>query len=391
MAGDFSEMQIRAMTIAPGTRESVVHSVAGGSATIYRLYDVGYEIDLARAGRLLTPQAPPAPRPRRGEAAALVTPNPPLTFELGKQTIDAGGSAVQASLSAAIFDFGVISLRVGIAAPADLTWSEYVAFAGALHGTLSGRSLCDKTLPDLLASLGPAVQRPAIASVREDYIVFRAAALCDPAGKRITPPRLSADALAALLLNENRALSPAAKRELLPHRFAYTNGDYAVLTWESAFVVEPDAEDRDVEYVLEFANAQLLELRVFDAMLDAELPLMYDRVAAARARPTNVFRRYRSLLAELQTLVADTTEIVERVENALKVTDDVYLARVYSAALRIFRGSAWRRGIDRKLEITRETYSMLNAESQATRSEVMEFAIILLILGEILLSIFGRA
>ena len=32
---------------------------------------------------------------------------------------------------------------------------------------------------------------------------------------------------------------------------------------------------------------------------------------------------------------------------------------------------------------------MLNAESQAARSEVMEFAIILLIMGEILLSLLG--
>jgi hypothetical protein len=378
------------MTTAPLTREPAVHSVAGGSATIYRLYDVGYEIDLARAGRQLTPQAPPSPRPRRVEGAALVTPNPPLVFDIGQRTTNVGGAPLQATLSAAIFDFGVISLRVRIAAHSDLTWSDYVAFAGALHGALPSRSLCDKALPNLLASLGHAVQRQAIAPVTEDYIVYRAASLCDRDGSRIIPPRLSSDALSALLLNENRTLSPAAKRELLPHRFAYTTSDYAVLTWESAFVVEPDPEDRDVEYVLEFANAQLLELRVFDAKLDAELPLMYDRVAAVRGKSTTIFRRYRSLLAELQTLVADTTEIVERVENALKVTDDVYLARVYSAALKIFRGSAWRRGIDRKLEITRDTYSMLNAESQATRSEVMEFAILLLILGEILLSIFGR-
>jgi hypothetical protein len=49
-----------------------------------------------------------------------------------------------------------------------------------------------------------------------------------------------------------------------------------------------------------------------------------------------------------------------------------------------------RRGIDRKLGILRDTYSMLNAESPAARGEVMELAILLLILGEILLMIFGR-
>jgi hypothetical protein len=309
--------------------------------------------------------------------------------ELGSRPVTLAGASAQGRLSAAIFDFGVISLRVHLDAPGQ-SWADYVDFANALHAEPPFRSLFDTTLQDLLGTLSPAIQRQAIASVTEDYIVFRVTALCDGSGEWITPPRLSGDALAALLLNENRELSPAAKRELLPHRFAYTTRDFAALTWEGALVVEPDPADRDVEYVLEFANAQLLEFRVFDAMLDAELPRMYDRVAAVRRRPTTLFRRYRSLLAGLQTLVADTTEIVERAENALKVTDDVYLARVYSAALKIFRGSAWRRGIDRKLEITRDTYAMLNAESQAARGEVMELAIILLIVGEILLSLFGR-
>ena len=77
---------------------------------------------------------------------------------------------------------------------------------------------------------------------------------------------------------------------------------------------------------------------------------------------------------------------MERVENALKVTDDVYLARVYSAALELFRGRAWRAGIDRKLAILRETYTMLNSEAQALRSETLEIAIVVLIVGELVMA-----
>jgi uncharacterized Rmd1/YagE family protein len=90
----------------------------------------------------------------------------------------------------------------------------------------------------------------------------------------------------------------------------------------------------------------------------------------------------------LQAQVADSTELVERVENALKVTDDVYLARVYSAALELFRGRAWRAGIDRKLAILRDTYAMLNDEAQAARSETLEFAIVGLIVLELLLALW---
>ena len=110
-----------------------------------------------------------------------------------------------------------------------------------------------------------------------------------------------------------------------------------MLTWESALVVDRGPNETDVEYIVEFANAQLLELRYYDAALDAELPSLYDRIESARAARRRPLRRpYSQVLGAMQTLVAATTEVVERAENALKVTDDVYLARVYSAALDVF-------------------------------------------------------
>jgi hypothetical protein len=191
-----------------------------------------------------------------------------------------------------------------------------------------------------------------------------------------------------LLLNESRPLSADARRELLPHRFSYYGDDLAIVTWDSALVVEPGDQDTDLQYILEFANAQLLELRYYDALLDAELPKLYDDIEAARARHA-VFpgRRFAALLQRLQAQVADSTELVERVENALKVTDDVYLARVYSAALELFRGRTWRAGIDRKLAILRDTYAMLNGEAQAARSETLEIAIVLLIVLEVIMGL----
>jgi len=81
---------------------------------------------------------------------------------------------------------------------------------------------------------------------------------------------------------------------------------------------------------------------------------------------------------------------VERSENALKMTDDVFLARIYAAALEIFRGRTWRQGIDGKLAIIRDAYSMLNAESQARRAEILEVIVVLLIALEIVLAFWHR-
>ncbi len=358
-----------------------------GEAILYRLHDVGYEIDLDRVFDLLGASAPERPRPVRGEALAIQIPNPPVTVGLGVESAVVAGVAREVELSACIFDFGVVSLRARLAAPTDLPWREFGEFGLAVAASLQWRELFDRSRQRLLKLIGAAVERPGEAPVSEDYVVFRVSNLTDSAGARLAADALRDEDVARLLVGERRALSAAARKELLSQRFTYFEDDLAVLTWNAALVVEPVAEDNDVQYVLEFANAQLLELRHFDAVLDGELPRIYDHIAEARHGFPGVGRRYGRLLGEMQARVMDSTELVERVENSLKVTDDVFLARIYAAALEIFRGRTWRSGIDRKLAIVRDAYAMLNAESQARRAEALETVIVLLIAIEIVLAL----
>ena len=355
---------------------------------MYRLYDVGYTIALDRAATLLGDLGQGRVLPKRGEARAIEIRNPPLFAALGTREMRVSGVTYPALLTAHLFDFGVCSLRLQIQAKEGLTWSEFSAFGGAVGGLELASAQFDSELRALLDRIGPAIERQAVAPLTEDFVVFRIDHLASGGDTRPVSEQLNNEALAPLLFGEHRPLAPATLRELMPHRFSYYDDDLTVLTWENALVVEPRELDLDVEFVLEFANAQLLELRLYDLQLGAELPALYDRVDALRARrPLRLSRAFREVLAGLQTHVADVTETVERVENALKVTNDVYLARVYAAALELFREQAWRNGIERKLTILRETYSMLNGEALAARAELLELSIVVLIVAELLLSV----
>jgi hypothetical protein len=207
----------------------------------------------------------------------------------------------------------------------------------------------------------------------------------------VDPRGLEDRQLAELLLPEGAALDSRTLGSLLAHRSSYTTADLTVLGWDAALVVEPDPADSDVEQLLEFANAQLLELRIYDTRLDGRLREMSARIAAARRPAAGALTgSYRSLLIDLLTVVADTVELVERAENALKVTDDVYLGRIYTDAMRLFRADVWRADIARKLETLRATYTMLHDETHTARAHLLEIAIVLLFVLDIALALWQK-
>jgi hypothetical protein len=358
-----------------------------GRAVAYRLVDVGYGIDLDKAAALLGDTGRERVRPSRAHAELIEIRNPPVLARLGARAVEVAGRSMELEASAHLFDFGVVSVRLRAMAPDNATWSEFVEFGRSFDNSDAVATAVEEVVESLVATINAAIDRPARSNIVEDYTIFRIDRAATADGGAVPPSVFDTTDLVRLLSAERKPLSAEAEAELLARRFSYFADDLVVLTWDSALVVEPDRSDHDVEFVIEFANAQLLELRVYDALLDAELPMVYDRIAERRRRPLPT-RRYRPLLAEVQTRVADITEIVERADNGFKVVNDVYLARVYLAALEVFRDQAWRRGIDRKLGIFRDTYSMLNAEAQATRGELLEVMIILLFVADIIISFF---
>src|SRR3954454_18342533 len=154
-------------------------SLVGAAVVLYRLFDVGYEIDLGHAATLLAPAGAGRSRPRRGDAAAIVMPRPPVRLEL------------EGGVTASLYDFGVVSLRLQCGPPRDLSWAEFVAQATQQQAAPEPRVTLDRALAALLQRLGGAVSRPAVATVTEEYFVFRARGVRDAGGARVDPDRVS--------------------------------------------------------------------------------------------------------------------------------------------------------------------------------------------------------
>ncbi|RDI96941.1 hypothetical protein DVT68_19665 [Dyella solisilvae] len=354
-----------------------------------RLVDIADSIDLtavealwarhartmAARGRLVT--APPK---------AMSFGVPPVELTLAPLTIELDGQPLQASVVVRLYEFGVAAFSISVPAN-DLSWP---AFSGRVNAVDAALGIASETrtwndlIQQIMELMRPALRRPSLEPLHEDYLLGLVHALEGVSSTANLHDELD---LVPLLAGESRALSEQARQELLRQRFTYYTDDLVVLTWDRAFIMEP-GDDSDVVDILEVANAQLLEMRYYDELLDAELPRMYDLVEATHnvANPLAA-RRYADLARHLYTLVAEVTEVTEKVDNALQVTEDVYLARVYASALELFRVPHVSKAVDRKLSIIRDSYAALYEEASSKRGELLELAIIILIVVEIVFAV----
>ena len=363
--------------------------VVAADVIVYRLFDFAYAIDLVRAESIWQAQTGGGSARKRLNATspkAVSYDVPPVVLALEPLRLVLPDGEVTATATARLYDFGVLTLALSVTA-SGLSWtafSDRLNFVNDAVGLESSHPVWTRLTAQLREVLAPALTRPAVSVLEEDYIVGVVRAFDRP----ITGAALLGEVdLVPLLSGEQAALSDGARADLLRKRFSYYTDDLAVLTWDRAFIYEPRG-DSDVLDVLEVANAQLLEMRFYDELLDDELPRMYDLVETThRIGGLLNSRRFASLARRLYTLVAEVTELTEKVDNALQVTEDVYLARIYTAALELFRVRVVSAAVDRKLSIIRDTYAALYDEASGGRAAAMELAIVLLILVEIVLAL----
>ena len=354
------------------------------------LVDIADAIDLANVEALWAQQSRPASIRSKLSSTppkAVTFGVPPVLLRLDELELSLLGQTMRAYVTVRLYDFGAaaFSVHVPVTSCSWTSFSQLTHAVDALLGPAADSPVWAQLLDHVRAVLMSALMRPSPASLHEDYLLSLVHSFEDPIPVSSMHERID---LVPLLSGEQRPLSEQSRKDLLQQRFSYYADDLVVLTWDRAFIYEPRG-DSDVVDILEVANAQLLEMRFYDELLDAELPRMYDMVEAAHhAGNPLAARNFADLARRLYTLVAEVTEITEQVDNALQVTEDVYLARVYAAALDLFRVRHVSGAVDRKLSIIRDTYAALYEEASGKRAELLELAIIVLIVVEIVIAVF---
>lgn len=344
----------------------------------YRVYDTGHEIDLAAL------EAAPAvagatarPSFSRVSPKSIWIEHPPLLVRLPPVTATFGGTSYSLTAVARVYEIGAISLCFVLEdalAPAQALLPVALSFA-AQRGL--NQAFLD-TLAVLRDVLGPELgARPLDTGFYEDYTVY----VVDRDDSALDP--------VALLAGEEIAFSAATREEVLRNTLSYAEGDRVVLAWDAALLVAPEPP-ADLVEVIEYAVVQVLELRYYDRVLTLQMQRMYDDLEAGGR--FGRFRRrrggYDALLNRLMETYAEVSEVTEGIENLIRITEDVYYARVYATALRVLRADSWRASVDRKIDVIRKNYQMLSDEVNREHGNFLEWVIIVLIALEFAFAIW---
>jgi hypothetical protein len=346
----------------------------------YRIYDIGREIDLdwlekALAQNYFTARTSFV----RVKPKSIMIEDPPLMIQMHPIRVERDGRPFEFSVVARVYDIGAISFCFIYETPdADISKLEEIAFLFA------GQEGLSEFYVQYLKTLGEII-RPHIRNFAidpdfyEDYSVY----VTDKRDDSIDP--------VALLLGEKTNIAPQMREEIIRNSLSYTTDDLAILSWDSALLCNPD-NPTDLIDLIEFANVQVLELRYYDQELAREMEKMYEDIEHAdRMSPFFRGRQYHAIMAKLMETSAEISEIIEKVENLIKVTEDVYYARVYATALKVLRSGQWSENVSRKMRVIKENYSMLSDEVRIQHSNSLEWIIIILIALEFGLAIWQTA
>lgn len=346
-----------------------------GHCYVFFAFDVGLGIDLEQCNRMIK-EAKERTRFRRNHKAPVYFDLDPAPLRITQQgyQIQQGRFQANSAVDITLYDFGAISVCYALDFSGPL--SDLVVLSEELYDNKLLSNDAKERVAQIVNEIGPFIKRPLQSTLIEDYTIYQIDRFTDPINLQ-TFWTDHAQTIAQILRSEPEHLSEEEVRDALSCRTSYSPNDEVAVDWNAALLIGGSSDD--VRAVLEFGNVDLLEMRYLDEQLDDYLEHAYETLNRSIRPHANLKR-----IAQLQV---DSAMLFEAVDNALKLTGDQYLARVYSLVSKRFHLADWDASILRKLKTLDSIYQKMSDRADAWRAELLEWIIIILIAFEIVMPI----
>jgi hypothetical protein len=358
--------------------------VLAGQIVAFYLFDAADSIDLPAIPALVGGSTTPARlAPKPATPAYVQYEKPPVSFDgsaVGVPEVD--GFQVRFRT----YDYGVVS--IALSKPFAGNWGELLTIGQQLIESVELEQQAEAICRHLLERLRPALAGDRQSLLSEDYLVYVIHALERPqTANELVATR--GDAIAAMLRGERQPLSDQEKAKILRHRISYLANDLAIPTWNAALVYDTPGGAQAALEILEYANSQLLEFRYYDELLDNELAAIYARLQHPRWYDAWVGSRYARAARQVHSLFIDVNELTDRTENTLKFVGDIYAARLFALVAGRLGLDTWKANVQEKLKTLDDVYRFAVEQSSSARGQMMELAIVLILVLELVLVFLG--
>jgi hypothetical protein len=353
-----------------------------GKILVYRVFDIGSEIDLEKVEALFEDKKLKERfKLDRKHNMSLIISKSPVSVQLGTVDVKIMDIVQSCELVAKVWHFGTVSLCFQIPIFEGTTWPELIKIANWMENDTVLNDIAKikaKEFRDDIKYAIPVVNDDW--TMYEDYVTYYIQEF-EGMNEPLINLSQKVDVSALILAELSENLSDSVKKNVLENTYQYLKDDLVVVDWNSALVVDPTGS-MDVPLVIEFALNQLLEMRYYDDLLDERLNKLYNNVVG---QEKGIFsKKYARYAEEAGQMYLEISEIVENVENSFKAVGDFYLAQIFRASSKRFRFDDWVKSINEKLGNLAEVSKLLHSEVNESRNQIMEITIILLIAVEVI-------
>lgn len=161
--------------------------------------------------------------------------------------------------------------------------------------------------------------------------------------------------------------------------------DMVITDWSSSFIFCSHANYPNILHMIELARMQLLELKVFDSLLDKMLKDVSKHLTFVGTPFMN--KKITEEISKISSMRLEIMSYIEDIKNISKVTRNRIAIETYGIASKRFALDYWFSIVNNKIEKLDEIYKSASEKMETAKLVKLELAIVILIVIEIIIFI----
>lgn len=367
-------------------------SITKGSLQIYRVFDLGEEINLSKVKENLAAFVKSDWSIKQSSKPSIIVKSPPLSLSLHSMDVMIANQKYTAQVFMKLYDYGACSIQINIPLE-NVKADKLIEMQFDIETNTTIDVLAQNKVTEIFRQIHSSIKMPVMWHVFEDYTIIFAEAVSlitkdqDEKGTEklsplIDPKVLLHEKLAQVLIGEKKeGLSKLMVSETLASNLQYNHTDLAVIDWNSAFVYEPQG-NTDICELLEFVLTHQLEMRYYNQQLEYKKKILYENVDKKNESLYKIQNLFTNLSVQASKIYLDFSEFISKLDNSIEIVGDVYLSKIIDAADRKFNDKL-RKQLEKNLNELKDEADALSNKIKAEQSNLLSFLIVLLIVAEL--------